>query len=686
MKALILKELRENLKLGVIGLVMAVAVVAGTQIYYLNLIKDIASGVSVAQNYSYRLQPLTSGNFEAFSGLLCVLVGLMIGWFQIHNERHRDLWAFLVHRPVTRTTIFLSKAIAGLLLYALAVGLPLGYFVLWVRMPGQVAAPFEWGMGWLPLAAFLSGVAWYFAGMLTGLRQARWYGSRGLGLAAALLAMIAIYSGLPFWLGILATVTLAFAVWGGFHNQGRFEGQPVAGQAALTLSLIPGAALAFLGLVALALEIVIGLNGETIWPIYAMGRDGVIYKVTQGGPSPQVVGLDGQPLKDPDTSQPMESQKFNGGFGTGALIAARWGDWSPRGSQSERFEIVSGDRHTLWFYMHATGRIEGYDVQTRRFIGSIGPEGFAAANKHGDGSGFLHDSRWDNFAWNGSPGVVPAFSRLSGWLMASATGVYQVDLDNRSVKLLWTATTNGTIQACSSGFARNLTLVVTRSNLLLFDFNSEGAKEVWSTPFPYSTEDYSSAQVYSEGPRARGAAPYSVWISASPWPGFDSSSAVPTHVLWLTDNGEVTKSENLPPLKSRQSSHDGAQILNALLPPSVQVMWPWLTGRPSPQVIDWHAVGVSLGAGAACVVVGLLLGRRYSFSAKRQAIWGVFNLLFGVPGLLAFVSVEEWPARERCASCGKLRVVGNENCEHCSSGFPAPRKNGTEIFEALETA
>jgi uncharacterized OB-fold protein len=50
--------------------------------------------------------------------------------------------------------------------------------------------------------------------------------------------------------------------------------------------------------------------------------------------------------------------------------------------------------------------------------------------------------------------------------------------------------------------------------------------------------------------------------------------------------------------------------------------------------------------------------------------------------LLAFIAVQEWPARERCASCGKLRIVENERCEHCGSPFPAPKLTGTEIFES----
>ena len=60
----------------------------------------------------------------------------------------------------------------------------------------------------------------------------------------------------------------------------------------------------------------------------------------------------------------------------------------------------------------------------------------------------------------------------------------------------------------------------------------------------------------------------------------------------------------------------------------------------------------------------------------------IFLLLTGVPGFIAFLSVNEWPARESCPSCGKRRVVTREKCEHCGAPFAPPQKAGIEIFES----
>ena len=89
------------------------------------------------------------------------------------------------------------------------------------------------------------------------------------------------------------------------------------------------------------------------------------------------------------------------------------------------------------------------------------------------------------------------------------------------------------------------------------------------------------------------------------------------------------------------------------------------------------------GAVLVCLPVGWWLGRRYQFSLAAQAGWAVFHLLCGVPGLLAFLSVQEWPAREACPNCKRLRVVDRAQCEHCGADFAPPEKTGTEVFAPL---
>ena len=199
MRALIQKELRENLKLAALSL-MIYSALLGLNVYtYSHWMQSVAAG-GQGQREVAMMQPLVSSEFWGLSGILCAIFGALLGWFQIHHERSRDLWAFLVHRPATRTQIFFGKILAGLMLYLLVAVLPLTGYLLWALAPGHVAAPFEWAM-LRPVAVFsILGMVYYFAGMLTGLRQARWYASRALGFGVAAIVSLAITYYTPhFW-------------------------------------------------------------------------------------------------------------------------------------------------------------------------------------------------------------------------------------------------------------------------------------------------------------------------------------------------------------------------------------------------------------------------------------------------------------------------------------------------------
>jgi ABC-type transport system involved in multi-copper enzyme maturation permease subunit len=167
-KKIILKELREGAKVALLAL--AVLIFLLTVIY-----RQYGADL---QEMNLAGSPL--GQAMAQAGYFCAIFGTVLGWLQIRAEKHRDLWAFLVHRPMTRTAILVSKIVAGLCLYTLGAGLPLLGFVILVWTPGHVATPFEWGMT-LPVAAmFLLGIVFIspgcslLCGKRAGMAAAAW--------------------------------------------------------------------------------------------------------------------------------------------------------------------------------------------------------------------------------------------------------------------------------------------------------------------------------------------------------------------------------------------------------------------------------------------------------------------------------------------------------------------------------
>jgi hypothetical protein len=150
-----------------------------------------------------------------------------------------------------------------------------------------------------------------------------------------------------------------------------------------------------------------------------------------------------------------------------------------------------------------------------------------------------------------------------------------------------------------------------------------------------------------------------------------------THVKWTNPDGSIRNEIDLPKLPDRQQNNLSEILTIPLIPPGVP-FYSWEQKYRISQLLR-------LGPAIFCALIGWRLGRRNNFSFKARVGWGVVNFLLGIPGLLAFLAVQEWSPKELCPSCRKLRVVRREKCEHCGSEFAPAPKTGTEIFEPLNT-
>jgi len=705
MKALIQKELRENLKLAVLGLIVISAILA-IEIHSYSLgMKSLAAGRSEYVNWS-ALQPLVSPELLMLVAYFCAIFGALLGWFQIHNERHRDLWAFLVHRPATRTQIFLGKLVGGLVLYVLVTGMPLAGLVLWAVVPGHVAAPFEWQM-LSPIALFLlSGVIYYLAGMLTGLRQARWYGSRALGLGLAVLVSVEIMDVPYAWqaLGVvlIGGSILALAIWGGFHSNGFYRGQPAPGKPALVAALTPGCAfLVFLAFAFVFLGL-LHLRDESTDRHFQVTRDGAIYKVIrQPGQPAEIADLEGKPALDPNTGRPAKLEDFN-------KRACNWISVNPRfdnhryryrwygAARNELFNYYGTTPDTLWYNWNRYGRLVGYDVKTRQVIGSLGPEGFAS-DLSGNGSRLRIES--------GRAQVI-----VDGRILCTP------DLEHRDLKELFTVTnedcaaaslaTNpaecvigavapvsmyGSYMASPGSYIEHLNLIVGsgRENDILvvtrcfIRLIAADGTVVWTVPYQPAYPDYNQVRVT----RLEATNQFALWLEPSWLIQEKTGGKLASHVIQIDGQGQVLKNIELPDLSYHPRTYSAQdKIMCVSLPPVVTAIIPLFSEQPWLKNIPWVLVGCSLAAALVCLPFGWWLGCRYSLSLPARVGWSVFILFLGIPGLLALLCAEEWPAREICPACQNLRVVDREKCEHCGADFRPPEKTGAEIFEPLAAA
>jgi hypothetical protein len=660
MKALVRKEMRENVRLAALGLV----------VHTLMLVQQYRGYVAPPYDMS---QPLADAGILWSTSWFCAVFGAVLGWLQVHNERRPDLWAFLIHRPITRTEIFLGKVMAGLGLYALVVGLPLLGFIVWARLPGHVAAPFELRM-LRPVAAYvLTGVLYYFAGMLGDLRQARWYASRVLGVGVAIVVSLLVSEGPAFWPSLLLIFIgagiLATAVWGGFQSDGHYRGQPAWGKTALTTALMVGC---------LVVAVVAAMLVSNFFPrsqpsgmtSYAMTTNGIIFK-SNGGPgrSLEIVDLEGKPLMDEKTGKPIDVNAFNRRLAAATTVEVAQDGRPGRSTWIQRDLSLAipwrATQDTVWYYWSRYGRLIGYDIATRRCIGSLGPQGFAT-----DLFG-----RGDRFSDAATIGGARTLS-------STDTAVLQLDLEKRATSTLFTTTADDPILAqqeiARGDYGWQYTMVITKR--LVHLLTAEG-KPVWQTPYEPARAGSTVFWLFLLEPAGQ----FALWIAPGGRWDEEARANHPGHVMWIARNQGVFKSIDLPALPVPHYVPRLEERLSCfVMPPALLSALPagdaWTWGTRIPRellLLSWA------GAILVCLPVGLWLGRRYQFSIAAQAGWALFLLLFGVPGLLAFLSVQEWPAREPCPNCQRPRLVDRPQCDHCGADWAPPEKTGTEVFAPL---
>jgi hypothetical protein len=201
-RALVIKELRECLPLA------AIAVAAAAWIL---LISTDPPLWLVEYTGGRDPQPFLASDpvigLPIVAGGLAILLGLKQTWW----DDFRGAYYYLLHRPVSRTRLFLTKFAVGIgVVQAIGAAMILIYSA-WAAMPGTHASPFFWAMTLPAWQAWLAMPVAYVGAALSGLRPARWYGSRLLPLVACV--GVAVMLGvLPYLWMTLVGLAIALAV------------------------------------------------------------------------------------------------------------------------------------------------------------------------------------------------------------------------------------------------------------------------------------------------------------------------------------------------------------------------------------------------------------------------------------------------------------------------------------------
>ena len=199
------KELRETWWMGLAGC-LAVLVAIWNE---LRLDFDLETFRLQSFTHFNGRPPFSDGDFTMGIAVSAAVLGLLLGFWQTLFESVSGTWPFLMHRPLTRRGMLLTKLGTGTALLAFATGLPVLLYALWLGTIGSRIVPFRWWMTTETWAVWFTTFGVYLAAFLVGLREARWHVSRlwplvpAIGLPLALLDLTR-FTGLTTWLVVSA--------------------------------------------------------------------------------------------------------------------------------------------------------------------------------------------------------------------------------------------------------------------------------------------------------------------------------------------------------------------------------------------------------------------------------------------------------------------------------------------------
>lgn len=192
MKALAWKELRDVFGITVIALAWYLAVTVssmGAKVFdWVPLMPNSTRGI-----------PFFDGGFSEMHLLISAIFALALGFRQSAWESARGTYLFLLHRPLRRETVFSIKLAMGAAAFLLIASVPILLYAWWATLPGHHPGPFEWSMTGSAWRMMFLMLLLYLGAFLSGLRSARWFGTRLLPLIGALVILGVLYNMLPAW-------------------------------------------------------------------------------------------------------------------------------------------------------------------------------------------------------------------------------------------------------------------------------------------------------------------------------------------------------------------------------------------------------------------------------------------------------------------------------------------------------
>jgi hypothetical protein len=690
MRSLCWKELRENVKWALLAMV-ALGVGEMYALYHTDNGQpdyDYNSGITLCKTTF--LMVTTFGS---------AAVGFVLGLLQILPELRRDQWAALLHRPVPRSVIFLGKAAAGLLLYALATVPPFLLSVWLVATPGHFATPFVPGLMLPGVADICTGAVYYFAALALALQRDKWVGLRAFPLLAAFHCSGFVTSSKFFYVALEAAILMGIALcaagWGTMLNQEKFSARPWLGRLAFLAMVYYG--VCGFGDLGESILKVMGPSSHSHYVRYELSDKGVPLRLTyDDNICVSVTDPDGHPVTDPDyrPSRVRSHLSYMNGVSSNIGDAHGWKEEpfvrSYRDSAAYLWRAISYTypKFEQWFYLEQKGSLVCIPVPQNKAIARFDQGGFEPVTA--EPRPFLPETDWEQsdseeqiIVWDGkSLSLVSLAKRESIDLPLQGRGpVFGI----------------GTASSEDSGGNSSVIGVALPDRMAVYD-DATGA-QVASLPYHQNVDRWGQLEMGVNG----GAERFYIRYMPSAWIDGKTRDGMPSYMEEMNRQGEVLHTWTLPSLPPFQRSESlGNFLAQRLSSPAFffgnmayqklgaalgsERLGNLLASRFGKNRLTWEIALYVVSLSLALAATTLLWARSVYFSWPRAVAWAAFVFLFNVAGFITFRLAADWPRMAACPRCGRSRPIDEDLCPHCGAAWPEPQMEGTEVFDGAAGA
>ncbi len=156
--------------------------------------------------------PFVQDNFLPMYFFIGFALAIALGFRQSAWEPSQGTALYLLHLPLARRTIFLTKLLTGTGLLLASTLAPILIYATWASIPRTHPGPFEWSMAGPAIQIWLLMPLAYLGAFASGIRPARWFGSRLLPLLSVAIPAVILLNLPHRWLIAFPLLLIVAAV------------------------------------------------------------------------------------------------------------------------------------------------------------------------------------------------------------------------------------------------------------------------------------------------------------------------------------------------------------------------------------------------------------------------------------------------------------------------------------------